>query len=108
MLLRCPSLMVYQVSALTAFIARHSIQIDAFAMPNLMAGKPLMPEFVQQRARADLIAPALLELLQKPARRAEVSAEFEALHSQLRCQADQSAAAALADLLDERALGSQQ
>ncbi|MDR9406040.1 MAG: lipid-A-disaccharide synthase [Spiribacter sp.] len=108
MLLRCPSLMVYQVSALTAFIARRSIQIDAFAMPNLMAGKPLMPEFVQQRARADLIAPALLELLQKPARRAEVSAEFEALHSQLRCQADQSAAAALADLLDERALGSQQ
>jgi lipid-A-disaccharide synthase len=107
MMLRCPSLMVYQVNAITAFYVRHSVQIENFAMPNLLAGKPLMPEFVQQRARADLIAPALLELLQKPARRAEVSAEFEALHNQLRCQADQSAAAALADLLNERGLGSQ-
>lgn len=99
MLLRCPSLMVYQVNALTAFIARRSVQIQWFAMPNLMAGKMLMPEFVQERAQPELIAPALLALLDAPARRAELSAEFEALHSQLRCQADQSAAAALADML---------
>ncbi len=105
MLLRCPSLMVYRVNAFTAFIARQSVRIDWFAMPNLMAGKMLMPEFVQERATPELIAPALLALLDAPARRAQLSAEFEALHGQLRCQADESAAAALADMLAPESYG---
>ncbi len=100
MLLGCPALMAYRVNALTAAVARRSIRIPFFAMPNLMAGEMLMPEFVQEQARADVIAPALAGLLDKPGERERIAGRFHSLHKGLRRGASEQAAAAVAELLE--------
>ena len=102
MLLRCPSVMAYRVNALTAGLARRSVQIEWFAMPNLMAGEMLMPEFVQAHATPALITPALSELLAAPERRALLETRFADLHARLRGNASESVALAIAELLADQ------
>ena len=38
-------------------------KVDYFALPNLLTGRELFPEFLQAQVRADLLGPALLEQL---------------------------------------------
>lgn len=102
MLLKCPSVMAYRVNAMTAMLARRSLQIPFFAMPNLMAGEMLMPEFVQEEANAESIAPAVLALLEAPGKRREIADRFAELHGQLRRHASEQAAAGVAELLSIR------
>ena len=99
MLLGCPAVMAYRVNWLTAALARRTVRIPYFAMPNLMAGEMIMPEFVQEQATADRITPVLGELLQDPTQRARIREHFAMLHATLRRDASQEAAAAIAELL---------
>ena len=99
MLLKCPSVMAYRVNALTAMLARRSLQIPYFAMPNLMAGEMLMPEFVQDQANAQTITPALLSLLEAPRKRRAIAERFAELHAELRCNASERAAEGVSALL---------
>lgn len=102
MLLKCPSVMAYRVNALTAMLARRSLRIPYFAMPNLMAGEMLMPEFVQGEANADAITPALMGLLETRQRRRDMAGRFAELHVELRRHASEQAAEAVAGLLAAR------
>ena len=102
MLLKCPSVMAYRVNAMTAMLARRSLRIPFFAMPNLMAGEMLMPEFVQDEANAEAITPAILSLLDAPRKRREIAGRFAELHARLRLNASEQAAAGVAGLLASR------
>lgn len=99
MLSKCPSVMAYRVNRITAMLARRSLTIPFFAMPNLMAGEMIMPEFVQQEATAERITPAIERLLASEDTRAELSQRFSALHRQLRQGASEQAARAALALL---------
>jgi len=100
MLSKCPSIMAYRVNPVTAMLVRRSLSIDFFAMPNLMAGEMVMPEFVQDDATADHITPVISSLLESPDSRTEISERFGSLHQALKRNADQQAArAALALVL---------
>ncbi|MEE8580862.1 MAG: lipid-A-disaccharide synthase [Myxococcota bacterium] len=57
-----------RTSALGAAVARRALQVPSLAMPNLIAGEAIVPEFLQDRARPEAIAAALAELLERPAR----------------------------------------
>ena len=103
MLLHCPSVMAYRVNRLTAAIIRRSLKVRHFAMPNLMAGESLMPEFVQDRATAGNLAAALGELLDSSEQRTAMATRFAALHHELRRDAGERAAEALGDLLTHSA-----
>jgi len=102
MLLKRPMVMAYRVSRLTAWIARRSVTIPYFAMPNLIAGRQVIPEFTQDAATADRITPAVRELLAAPGERAELVALFGELHASLRQGASARAADAVAAVLAER------
>ena len=43
-----PSVIVYRTSALNAFIARLVINIPNIGLPNIVAGKTIMPELLQE------------------------------------------------------------
>jgi len=101
MMLGCPAVIVYRVNALTALIAKLTLKIQWVGMPNLLANKELMPEFIQGAARAELIAPEIIDMLNQPQRRLQLRAQFEQLHLGLRCNANESAAKAVANLLNE-------
>jgi lipid-A-disaccharide synthase len=67
-LLGTPMVVAVRASALTAFLARRVIRVPSFAMPNLIVGAPVVPEFLQEEAHPERIALALAELLEGPVR----------------------------------------
>jgi lipid-A-disaccharide synthase len=70
-LLDCPIVVAARTNPLTAWILRRLVRVDTLTMPNLIAGEPIVPEFLQQNARPDAIAEAVLALLEGPARDAQ-------------------------------------
>ncbi|MDG4554931.1 MAG: lipid-A-disaccharide synthase [Candidatus Competibacter sp.] len=102
MLLERPMVVAYRVAPMTAWIARRLLTISHFALPNLLAGRELVPEFVQDAATVDNLGLAVLRWLDDATARAESVAEFGALHGRLRCDASRRAAAAVAELLGQR------
>lgn len=102
MLVGCPAVMAYRMNRVTAMFVRRSLRIQSFAMPNLMAGEPLIPEFVQEQVQVDPLAEALRELLASAERRAAIVARFATLHEQLRCNASERAADSVTELLTAR------
>jgi len=66
-LLGTPMVVAARAHPLTAAIARRVLRVPSLAMVNLIAGAPVVPEFVQEAARPPRIAAALRELLEGPA-----------------------------------------
>lgn len=62
-----PMVACYRANALTAAIVRRIIRVETANLVNLVSGSRVVPEFLQERARPDLIAPALLPLLDREA-----------------------------------------
>ncbi|MCC6135277.1 MAG: lipid-A-disaccharide synthase [Candidatus Contendobacter sp.] len=101
MLLKRPMVAAYRVAPLTAWIARPFVSTPYFALPNLLAGRELIPEFIQDAATVANLGPAVLRWLEDDAAREALTAEFAALHGALRCDANQKAAEAVAELLEQ-------
>jgi len=73
-ILGLPLVVVYRVNPLTYWLGRWLVKIPYFTMVNLVAGKRVFAEFLQQEVRAERLGPALLELLPGGGRRGEVEA----------------------------------
>ena len=58
-----PMAVTYRVNPLTAAIARHLIRIPHVAMVNLLAGRPVVPELLQQDCRPAKLAETVERLL---------------------------------------------
>lgn len=101
LLLQRAMVVSYKVSGLTAWVLRNSglVNIDRFSLPNLLAGEELVQELLQEEATAEILGPAVLELLVDGERREAMVARFAELGEQLRQGANEKAAAAVAELL---------
>ncbi len=62
-LMRCPMLVIYKTAPITYWFARRLVRVDHIGMVNIMAGRRLCPEFIQDQARGDAISYALRQLL---------------------------------------------
>jgi lipid-A-disaccharide synthase len=67
-----PTVAFYKSSWISYGIARCIATVKYVAMPNLLAGEMLFPEFLQGAANAPNIARAALELLHEPSRQAAI------------------------------------
>lgn len=67
-LLGCPFVVAARSSRLTAALLRRLVKVDTLTMPNLIAGEPIVPEFLQEQARPERVAEAVLALLDAPRR----------------------------------------
>lgn len=74
---RLPFVLVYKVSWLTYLAARLVVRVKYLGMPNVLAGREVVPEFIQHRAKGRNIASAVLGLLKDPERRAKMSLDFD-------------------------------
>lgn len=99
MLLKRPMVVAYRVAPATAWLARRLVTVSHFALPNLLAGRELVPEFIQEAATVENLGPAVLRWLDQPLARERLTAEFDALHRDLRRDASRQAADAIVDLL---------
>lgn len=70
-----PAVVFYKTSWPNFFIAKQIAHVNYIAMPNLMAGEEIFPEFLQHAATAENIFRAALALLTNPDRRAAVKAK---------------------------------
>lgn len=68
-LARLPFILVYRVNWLTYFAARVVVRVKHLGMPNVMAGREIVPEFIQHRARPRALATAMAGLFDGSARR---------------------------------------
>jgi len=67
-LLETPMVVAARSSRLTAFLLRRLVKVDSYTLPNLIAGRPVVPELLQEEARPQRVADAVLALLEGPAR----------------------------------------
>ncbi len=58
-----PSVIVYKTSPISAFIARRIIKVDNIGLPNIVSGKKILPELLQEEVVPDKIAKSALDLL---------------------------------------------
>lgn len=70
-----PSVIVYRTSAINAFIARLVINIPNIGLPNIVAGKTILPELLQEDFTPEKLAKTALELLQ-PARQEQLQKDL--------------------------------
>ncbi|MBI3300055.1 MAG: lipid-A-disaccharide synthase [Elusimicrobia bacterium] len=82
-LLGLPMVVVYKLSWPTYLLARALIKVRHIAMPNLLAGKALVPELIQHEATPAGVAAAALGLLEDPRRLYALRAELLALRELL-------------------------
>jgi lipid-A-disaccharide synthase len=66
-----PSVIAYRVSPLTAFVGRRIIKVPYASLPNILAGREVQPEFLQEWCTPENLTDALGRLLSDPAARAE-------------------------------------
>ncbi|MFO1477923.1 MAG: lipid-A-disaccharide synthase [Verrucomicrobiota bacterium] len=72
-----PTVTLYKTSWSTYQVAKRIVTVKSLTMPNLLAGEPVFPEFVQGDATAANLAGAALELLKNKNRRDEVRRKLE-------------------------------
>ena len=80
---RLPFVLVYRVSWPTSLAARLLIRTKHVGISNILAGREIVPEFLQQNARPAAIAEAVLHLMNDPARRTQMLADFDAVIARL-------------------------
>jgi lipid-A-disaccharide synthase len=71
-----PAVVFYKTSWPTYLIGRQIVSVKYLAMPNLLAGEEIYPEFVQDAATAENVSRAALALLRDETRRTIVKAKL--------------------------------
>jgi lipid-A-disaccharide synthase len=98
-LLGLPYALVYKVAWITYFPARILIKVPYLGMANILAGRPVVKEFIQSDAEPSAMAAESLRLLDDPAATAAMRADFDAVREQLLAPAALSPARAVHDML---------
>ena len=65
-ILGTPMIIINRVSSLSYYLGRHLIRVSYIGLPNLIAGRRIVSEFVQNNAQPELIASEALKLLGHP------------------------------------------
>jgi len=100
MLLKKPMVVSYIVSPITAMIMRRLLKQDFISLPNLLAGREVVPEILQEHATAENLAKAVNERLEDEDLIHQLQETFLFIHKQLKRGANEQAALAIVNLLE--------
>ena len=108
-MMETPFVMVYRVTPLTYLLGRWTVKVPHFAMVNLIAGKEVVPELVQQDFTAERVTEVIKRIIHDGEPRQKMIEGLKGVKRLLRgkveVNAPEHAAAAIADLLQTRASG---
>jgi lipid-A-disaccharide synthase len=82
-LLGVPLIAFYRLSPLTYALGRPFVRVGRFSIVNILAGRPVVPEFIQGRFKAEKLAAEALRLLAHGEKRAAMGAEFGRIRESL-------------------------
>jgi len=94
-LLKRPMVIAYRISALTWMIVRRMVKLPYVGLPNILAGRKVVPELLQKQATPEKLAETLLQLVHDRQATQEIEREFSAIHAQLRQNTEEKAAQAI-------------
>ena len=98
-----PFVLVYKVAWPTYLAARAVVNVNYLGMPNLLADKQVVPEFIQQQAKPDAIGKAMGPLVEDVQARQQMISAFDAIISKLGGGgASEHAAQAIVEEIKER------
>ncbi|SFS42008.1 lipid-A-disaccharide synthase [Succinivibrio dextrinosolvens] len=98
MLLKTPFTVAYKVSSLSALIAKKLLKIDVFSLPNLIAGRKVVKEFIQDECTPQALAEEMYKLLVYD--NILMKKEFENIHQSMRCNSDELACDAVFKIIN--------
>jgi len=99
LLLKRPMVITYRLGRLSWWIASLVVKVPFAGLPNLLAGRALVPELLQHEAEPQKLGAALLQYLENPTRAAALREEFARIHGVLRNNADERAADAVLEVM---------
>ena len=106
LLLKRPMVIAYKMSPLSFAILSRIVKVQSVGLPNLLAGKPLVPELLQTNATPEKVGAVIVDYLKNPQKVAGLQHEYDAIHQQLARDADSAAAEAISSLIaDTRRTG---
>jgi len=79
----CPMVVVYRLGSLTYTLGKPFVQVDTYAMVNLVAGTKVVPELIQDQFTPAAVATETLRVLTNPEHAAAVKAELAAVRAKL-------------------------
>jgi len=100
MLLRRPMAVCYKLAPLTHAIASRIVKVGHMAIPNLLAGERLVPEYVQGEVNPQNLLSEIRCFMENPTPDPALLRQFSRQHELLRKNASNSAAAAIREMLD--------
>jgi lipid-A-disaccharide synthase len=99
MLVNRPMVVSYRVSKITHYIMKRLLKAPFISLPNLLAGKELVPELIQDDAQPEKIGAQVVERF-LPSKAKETNESFSQLHQSLKLNASEQAAEAVANLIE--------
>lgn len=99
MLLKRAMVVAYRLAPFTHWLLRRMVKTPYIALPNLLAGRCVVPEFIQNEVTPTKLGTAVLEFLDRPERIAAIKQQFTELHHALRRDASRQAADAIVELI---------
>ncbi|AWH89503.1 lipid-A-disaccharide synthase [Limnobaculum parvum] len=99
MLAKCPMVVGYRMKPFTFWLAKRLIKTPYVSLPNLLAGRELVTELLQDDCSPEKLAAALTPLLNNDNDHTRALKQtFTELHQRIRCDADRQAAQAVLEL----------
>jgi lipid-A-disaccharide synthase len=98
-----PMVITYRTHPATYAIGSRLVHIAHVGLPNLLAGRAVAPELLQDAATPERLGAEVLALLDSPTDRDRQRAAYRRIASSLRRGASERAAAAVTELLEEAA-----
>jgi lipid-A-disaccharide synthase len=80
---RLPFVLIYKVAWPTYLAARLVVKVKHLGMPNVLAEREIVPEFIQHRARPEAVAKAVWQLMENADARERMISEFDVVVGKL-------------------------
>ncbi|MDU8923507.1 lipid-A-disaccharide synthase [Pasteurellaceae bacterium LIM206] len=106
MLCKSPMVVGYRMKPFTYWLAKRLVKTKYISLPNLIADEMLVPEMIQEECEPEKLAEKLSVYLDRSEsavlKKGVLIQRFTELHRLIQCNADQQAAQAVIDLLEDR------
>jgi lipid-A-disaccharide synthase len=99
-LIKRPMVITYKVARSSWWIGKWLVHSPYVGLPNILAGKPVVPEILQDQATPENLAEALVKLYEDKDNAAAVAETFTDIHLQLRRNNAEKAANAVIECLN--------
>ncbi|AKC59853.1 lipid-A-disaccharide synthase [Blochmannia endosymbiont of Polyrhachis (Hedomyrma) turneri] len=99
MLVKCPMVVAYRIHPITFLLIKKFIKTPWISLPNILAKRELVKEFIQNNCCPDNLVQALIPLLTNTKTQLILKNDFLKLHKTIKCNANKKAAIAVLQLI---------